>query len=84
MMYTCSRVIIGLINKHVLFLRIATPFPDIKDNETITAPVGRGGPRTPFHRFVHRRRIKTEEKSKVVASVWGEEFFQFLAALRRF
>ena len=29
----------------------------------------------------HRRRIKTEEKANVVAAVWGEEFFQFLAAL---
>ena len=33
----------------------------------------------------HRRRIKTEEKANVVASVWGggrgEEFIQFLAAL---
>ena len=30
----------------------------------------------------HRRRIKTEEeKAKVVASVWGKEFIQFLAAL---
>ena len=28
-----------------------------------------------------RRRIKTEEKAKVVASVWGEEFIQFLAVL---
>ena len=29
----------------------------------------------------HRRRITTEEKAKVVASVWGDEFIQFLAAL---
>ena len=29
----------------------------------------------------HRRRIKPEEKAKVVASVWGKEFIQFLAAL---
>ena len=29
----------------------------------------------------HRRRIKTEEKAKVVASLWGAEFIQFLAAL---
>ena len=27
-----------------------------------------------------RRRIKTEAKAKVVASVWGTEFIQFLAA----
>ena len=27
----------------------------------------------------HRRRIKTEEKAKVVASVWEEEFIQFLS-----
>ena len=29
----------------------------------------------------HRRRIKTEEKAKVVAAVWGTGFIQFLAAL---
>ena len=29
----------------------------------------------------HRRRIYTEEKAMVVASVWGKEFIQFLAAL---
>ena len=29
----------------------------------------------------HRRRMETEEKSKVVASVWGADFIQFLAAL---
>ena len=29
----------------------------------------------------HRRRIYTEEKAKVVAFVWGEEFIYFLAAL---
>ena len=28
-----------------------------------------------------RRRIYTEAKAKVVASVWGKEFVQFLAAL---
>ena len=33
----------------------------------------------PFYN--HRRRIKTEEKAKVVAAVWGTEFIQFLAAL---
>ena len=31
--------------------------------------------------LLHRRRIKTEENAKVVASVWGTEFIQFLAAL---
>ena len=31
--------------------------------------------------YIHKRRIKTEEKAKVVASVWGEEFIQFLASL---
>ena len=31
--------------------------------------------------FQHRRRIKTEEKAKVVASVWKEEFIKFLAAI---
>ena len=29
----------------------------------------------------HRRRMETEAKAKVVASVWGAEFIQFLAAL---
>ena len=29
----------------------------------------------------HRRRIKTEKKTKVVAAVWGTELIQFLAAL---
>ena len=29
----------------------------------------------------HRRRIKTEEKAKVVAAVWGTELIQFLATL---
>ena len=28
-----------------------------------------------------RRRIKTEEKTKVVAAVWGTELVKFLAAL---
>ena len=26
---------------------------------------------------MHRRRIKTEEKAKIVAAVWGTEFIQF-------
>ena len=29
----------------------------------------------------HRRKIKTEEKAKVIAAVWGKEMIQFLAAL---
>ena len=29
----------------------------------------------------HRRRTKTEEKAKVVSSVWGKEFIKSLAAL---
>ena len=29
----------------------------------------------------HRRRTETEGKAKVVASVWGAEFVQFLAVL---
>ena len=32
-------------------------------------------------RTLQRRRIKTEEKAKVVAAVWGTEFIQFLATL---
>ena len=30
---------------------------------------------------MHRRRMKTEEKAKVVATVWGMEFIQLLVAL---
>ena len=30
--------------------------------------------------LLHRRRIDTDAKAKVVASVWGAEFIQFLAA----
>ena len=29
----------------------------------------------------HRRRIKTEERAKVVVAVWGAEFIEFFAAL---
>ena len=29
----------------------------------------------------YRRRIKTEEKARVVAAVWGTELIQFIAAL---
>ena len=29
----------------------------------------------------HRRRMETDAKAKVVASVWGANFIQFLAAL---
>ena len=32
----------------------------------------------------HRRRIKTEERAKVVTAVWGTELLQFLAALAIF
>ena len=32
-------------------------------------------------RLWHRRRMETEAKAKVVASVWGTKFIQFLAAL---
>ena len=31
--------------------------------------------------LLHRRRIYTESKAKVVVSVWGVEFIKFLAAL---
>ena len=30
---------------------------------------------------MHRRRIKTEEKAKIVAAVWGAELIKFRAAL---
>ena len=35
----------------------------------------------PGIRFIYRRRIKTEEKAKHVAAVWGTALIQFLAAL---
>ena len=31
--------------------------------------------------YFHRRRIKTEEKAKVIPAAWGTELIQFLAAL---
>ena len=33
------------------------------------------------HRMRHARKIKTEEKAKVVAAVWGKKFNPFLASL---
>ena len=38
-------------------------------------------PTGPLEGCNHRRRIKTEEMAKVVASVWGKDFIQFLATL---
>ena len=32
----------------------------------------------------HRRRIKTEEKAKVIAALWGTELIPFLATLAIF
>ena len=40
--------------------------------------VATGKPRSPFK---YGGKIKTEEKAKVVAAVWGTELIQFLAAL---
>ena len=37
--------------------------------------------RSAYIQYTHRRRIKTEEKAKVVAAIWGTEFIQLLAAL---
>ena len=34
--------------------------------------------------FVHRRRIKIEDKTKVIGAIWGTELIQFLAALAIF
>ena len=31
--------------------------------------------------YTHSRRIKTEENAKVVPSVWGDDFIQFLFVL---
>ena len=45
------------------------------------------GPVLPTHHnkivltFNHRRRMELEDKTKVVASVWGAKFVQFLSAL---
>ena len=44
-------------------------------------PVANHQPPGLMQPLCHRRRIKTEEKVKVVAYVWGAEFIQFLAAL---
>ena len=30
---------------------------------------------------IHKERVQTEEKAKVVASVWGAKFIQFVFAL---
>ena len=38
-------------------------------------------PRETFEPLYHRRRIKTDEKAKVVAAVWGTELIQNLAEL---
>ena len=35
----------------------------------------------PYSKPYCRRRIKTEEKAKVVAAVWGTELIQFIAVL---
>ena len=32
----------------------------------------------------HKRRINIEDKAKVVAAIWGEEFIKYLAALAAF
>ena len=34
-----------------------------------------------LYKSPYRKKKKTEENAKVVASVWGAEFIQFLAAL---
>ena len=34
--------------------------------------------------WLHRRRIMTEEKRKVIAAVWVKKLIQFLAALASF
>ena len=34
-----------------------------------------------YTRITHKRKIYTEDKAKVVASVWGTEFIHFLAVL---
>ena len=47
-----------------------------------TVNTGYRNPETPDSDYIeHRRRIYTESKAKVVASVWGADFSQFLAAL---
>ena len=57
-------------NCHVLCIVL---LKDTVHNSTPTGILRRGV-------IGHRRGIKTDAKAKVVASVWGTEFIQFLAA----
>ena len=48
--------------------------PALLQHQVVVVPAQQPGPSV---RKRHNRRIKTEEKAKVVATVWGEEFIQF-------
>ena len=50
-------------------------------NSFCTAKAFKGIPWSEYERVSPRRRMETEAKAKVVASVWGAKFLQFLAAL---
>ena len=56
-------------------LQLPRPYGDFK--YTVLCDVFR----TP--RSIHRNRINTEEKAKVVTAVWETEFIQFLAIVRK-
>ena len=55
--------------------QVSFPSPDIFLSWELVFSVGF------LELYSHRRRIKTEEKAKVVASVCGTELIQFLATL---
>ena len=62
-----------------LFLYTSTP-PVLQHRRKLKNPTS-GCKFMFWNLFTHRRSIKTDEKAKVVAFVWGEEFIKFLAAL---
>ena len=59
-----------------LFLKIDSINPNLLSSAPLAVI---GPPNCDSDCMTHRRRIITAEKAKVVASVWGEKFIQFLA-----
>ena len=54
----------------------------VRRTNLVTLCLGNGRKEEAFMAdLAQRRRIKTDEKAKVVAAVWGTELIQFLAAL---
>ena len=72
--YLSCLLSLNKINSGEISLKIRTQFSDEFARCTVVCTTMR-------QTACHRRRIKTEEKAKVVAYVWGTEFSQFLAAL---